>query len=372
MKLLFLIHSLASGGAERVTTNLANHWAAGGASVTVVTIAGFALDHYQIDPSIRRVALSLDSHSGGILAALVGNLRRVRAIRRVLKQIRPDVAIAMMTQSNVLLAMAALGVRGIRTIGSERSHPPQMPVGRIWQVLRSYWYGKLGAVIALTSETRDWLAAHTSSRNIATIPNPVPWPFPRQPPLVTFNVAAGGTQRVLLAVGRLSEEKGFHILIECFARLAPSHSDWQLVIIGQGPERAELEHLVAQHGITDRVRLPGLAGNVGDWYQGADLYVMTSRFEGFPNTLAEAMAHGLPAVSFDCDTGPRDIIRNEYDGLLVKDGDAAALERALSRLMGDDVLRARFAERASDARERFSPASIVKKWERLFDAVERS
>lgn len=371
MKLLFLIHSLADGGAERVTTNLANHWAGGGADVTIVTIAEHSFDHYLLDPSVRRIALSLAGDSAGILAAVSGNLWRVRAVRRVLKELRPDFAIAMMTQSNVLLAMAAAGLRGIRTIGSERTHPAQMPVGRMWHSLRRYWYGKLDAVVALTGETRDWLSAHTSSRNITIIPNAVPWPFPRQLPLVPFESGAAGAPRVLLAVGRLSEEKGFHILIDCFARLAPAHPDWQLVIIGQGREHAKLVRLAEQRGVATRVRLAGLAGNVGDWYQGADLYVMTSRFEGFPNTLAEAMAHGLPAVSFDCDTGPRDIIRHECDGLLVRNGDTAALEDALSRLMGDDRLRARFAARASEARDRFAPASIVNKWEQLFDALKR-
>ena len=113
----------------------------------------------------------------------------------------------------------------------------------------------------------------------------------------------------------------------------------------------------------------GRAGTGGEWYERADLYVMSSRFEGYPNTLAEAMAHGLAAVSFDCDTGPRDIIRHEVDGLLVPPGDVAALTAALDRLMDDATLRQQFAERAVDARRRFSMERIAGTWEDLFKEI---
>lgn len=366
MKLAFLIHSLSTGGAERVTANLANHWAEKGWEVTVITIADRSLDYYALAPSIRRVPLGLAQDSSGPLSAIAGNLRRLGAVRQALRAARPDVAVAMMTQSNILLALASFGLRGLVTVGSERTHPPQMPLGRAWESLRRFWYGRLDGIVALTSESAAWLRTHTRGRHVVTIPNPVPWPFPRQAPLVP--VASSG-RKLLLAVGRLSEEKGFATLIRCFAQLAGSHPEWDLVLLGEGKLRPELEALAGQAGVAGRVRLAGQAGNVGDWYEAADLYVLCSRFEGFPNTLAEAMAHGVPAVSFDCDTGPRDIIRHGEDGLLVAPGDAAALHAALDRLMGDAAARQAYAQRAVQARERFSPALTIAKWEHLFDAL---
>ena len=112
-----------------------------------------------------------------------------------------------------------------------------------------------------------------------------------------------------------------------------------------------------------RVHLPGQAGNISEWYERADLFTMSSQFEGFPNALAEAMAHGLPAVSFDCDTGPRDIIRHEINGLLAPPEDMPALARALARLMDDDTLRECYARRAGEVGERFSLERISAMWE---------
>jgi glycosyltransferase involved in cell wall biosynthesis len=114
------------------------------------------------------------------------------------------------------------------------------------------------------------------------------------------------------------------------------------------------------------VFLAGSVGNIGVWYTACDLYVMSSRFEGFPNTLVEALACGLPAVSFDCETGPSDIIRPEIDGLLVPTGDVSALVASLTVLMTNQALRERFAIRAVEARARFSVDGIAGQWEEIF------
>jgi glycosyltransferase involved in cell wall biosynthesis len=163
------------------------------------------------------------------------------------------------------------------------------------------------------------------------------------------------------------DQKGFDLLIPVFHRLAGIFPGWVLVILGEGENRPMLEELIVSAGLQGRVLMPGRAGNISQWYEAADLYVMSSRFEGFGNTLAEAMAHGLPAVSFDCDAGPRDIIRHEVDGFLVSAGDVSLLEKSLHLLMEDGELRRRFSERAIEARERFSMERIAGMWETLIE-----
>lgn len=367
MRLLFYIHSLSSGGAERVTTTLANHWAQQGWPVTVVTVTGRERDFYRLDGRIERIALGLDSKSANGLLALRNNWCRVLALRRVLKRVRPVVAVAMMSTANATLALAGKGL-SVSTIGSERIHPPTLPLGRTWEAIRRWGYRFLSCLVAQTRQSADWLRAHAPAPRIVVIPNPLNYPLPvHEPRLAPATILEEtGSSQFLLAVGRLDYQKGFDRLLDAFAAILETHSDWTLVILGEGAQRTLLEEQARALGIDCRVRFPGAVGNMGEWYEFAGAYVLTSRFEGFPNTLLEALAHGLPAVAADCDTGPREILRHEVDGLLVPQDDQLALVQALGRLMGDAGLRKRFAERAIEARERFAVERIADQWEALF------
>jgi glycosyltransferase involved in cell wall biosynthesis len=163
--------------------------------------------------------------------------------------------------------------------------------------------------------------------------------------------------------------KGYDLLIQSFAKLAASRPDWSLVIAGDGPQRPVLAEAIRVSGVSDRISLTGWATGIAHWYARASIFVVSSVFEGGPNVLIEAMAHGVPAVSFDCDMGPRTIIRDGIDGILVPPQDEAALAAALARLMDDEDLRTRMAARATDARERFSEAKMLAAWDALFAEI---
>ena len=372
VRIVFFIHGLSAGGAERVTVTLANHWAQRGWDVVVVTLTGRESDFYTLDPRVRRCALAMDRGSASVGAAVGANLGRLLALRRVLVQERPDAAIAMMTSANVLLALAAIGTRVAVRVGSERVHPPLLPLGRTWAALRRATYGRLSRVVAQTEQSATWLAAHTRApaRRIAVIPNPVVYPLENGPPYVDLAAlrADAGKRRVLLAVGRLDPAKGFDALIDAFAALAGEHPEWGLVILGEGGERARLQDRVRTHGLPGDVFLPGRAGNMGACYAEADAYALTSRVEGFPNSLLEAMAHGLPVVAVDCETGPGEIVTPDVDGLLVPPDDPAALTGALGRLLRDADLRRALGERAVDVRARFAVDRIAQRWENVLGA----
>jgi glycosyltransferase involved in cell wall biosynthesis len=366
MKLLIFLHSMTLGGAERVTASLANYWTARGWNVTIATVDAASSDFYALDPQIGRVALGLAGDSTNLVHAISANFERIRALRALVYELQPQVALAMMTNANIALALACRGIPGVHVIGSERNFPGRAHVHPAWNVLRRMQYGALQAVVAQTSECADWIRRHTSARDVPVIPNFVSWPLPVQAPEVQPEAACRTGRRILLAAGRLVGQKNFAVLIKAFMHLAHRHPDWDLVILGEGPLEHALRDQAATSGLADRVFLPGLIGNPGAWYERADLYVMTSEFEGFPNTLVEALAYGVPAVSFDCDTGPRDIIRQNVDGLLIPANDAQALQEALDRLMTDAKLRGRMAERAVEARQRFSIERIAGLWEDLF------
>lgn len=171
--------------------------------------------------------------------------------------------------------------------------------------------------------------------------------------------------RRVVAVGRLVAQKGFDLLLQAFARLQGRYPDWSLVIVGEGPLRAELEGLVERLGLSGRVFLPGLVQAVPALLKRCDLFVLASRYEGFPNALGEAMAAGLPVIAADCPTGPRELVRHGVDGLLVPPEDPATLAEAMDRLMGDGEERRRLAGRAVEVTARFSEEKVLALWDQV-------
>jgi glycosyltransferase involved in cell wall biosynthesis len=170
-------------------------------------------------------------------------------------------------------------------------------------------------------------------------------------------------RRILLAVGRLNHQKGFDLLIEAFSVLSKTFSEWDLVIIGEGEERTTLEEMVFNLALERRIKLIGRAGNLADWYSNADLFVMSSRYEGFPNTLLEAMSHGLASVSVDCISGPSDMIKHAENGLLVNQSEQAdELVNALSLIMSDEGLRKKIGENARQINELYQIDLIASQW----------
>ena len=366
MKLLIYLHSLEAGGAERVTASLANYWAKQGWHVTIATVESINRDFYRLDPAVDRIAFNLQKKNEGLQQTVTRTFARISTLRKAIRDTNPDAVMAMMANANIVLSLACRGFPQLCAVGSERSYPAKDVPNLFWRTLRRFCYRGLDAVVAVTPECAEWIMRNTFAPTAPVIPNPAVWPLEAHVPYISPETSCRPGRKVLLGAGRLSEEKGFAALIAVFGELAQCHPDWDLVIVGGGPEYKRLSGQVKELGLSDRVFLPGVVGNLGEWYGHADLYAMTSWYEGFPNTLAEALAHGLPAISFDCDTGPRDIIRNELDGLLVAPGDMGALRLALDRTMGDNVLRRRFAERSVEARERFSIERIAGLWEALF------
>ncbi len=366
---LIFIHSLHGGGAERVAVDLAGHWAAAGREVMILTQAEG--DAYPVPAGVQRRALGTDGGGGGGLRGILDNLRRVRALRAVIRDFKPEIVLGMMTTSSILAVLAAWGLPA-KVIATEHTHPPSQQLSGMWQRLRRLTYPRAARVVALTRGTADWLARHVPGSRLAVIPNPVHWPLPRSEPRLPPPAVPG--RHYLLGVGRLHPDKGFDVLIDAYARLAGRFPDWDLLILGEGDERARLAAQAEAAGLAGRVYMPGRGGNVADWYESADLYVLSSRFEGLSNTLLEAMASGLAPVSFDCDTGPREIVREGVDGLLVRPvGQADALADALAGLMSDPQARARLAAEAVTTRERFSAARVLGLWQQLFDdALGRS
>jgi glycosyltransferase involved in cell wall biosynthesis len=187
-------------------------------------------------------------------------------------------------------------------------------------------------------------------------------------PVTLSRQLGASSRRTVVAVGHLVPLKGFDLLIEGFARCASPHSDWRLIIWGEGPERERLLALAQARGIAQRLELPGRSATPGAWLETAGIFVLASRHEGFPNVLVEAMAAGLSVIATDCPAGgPRAMISDGVDGMLVPNEDVAALARSLDRLMADEGARAAMGEAAARSAERFSLPRIMGQWTTLVE-----
>lgn len=363
LRIMLFIHSLHAGGAERVAVDLANQWHIHGHDVIVVTQTDVSGDVYELNRHIERVALNTAGLSG-----IMANLRRLYVLRKAMQRYRPDIVLGMMTTASILSVIASTGLR-TRVIATEHTHPPSQNLSSFWLKLRRRTYPRAAKVVALTRDTASWIVNHVPGSDMAVIPNAVHWPLADSEPKVTPPSRNGRCR--LLAVGRLHTDKGFDILIDAFRDLAQVFPDWDLVILGEGAEREQLQAQIDAAGLADRISMPGRVGNMRQWYQACDIYVLSSRVEGLSNSLLEAMACGMPSVAFDCETGPREIIRPDIDGLLVTPvEDPQALAAALSGLMHDKQARKTLASRAVDVRDRFSMRRVLSLWQEVFNDIQ--
>jgi glycosyltransferase involved in cell wall biosynthesis len=363
MKLVLVISSLGGGGAERVMTLLANAWVARGDEVTLVTLASARADRYALDPAVRRIAFDMAGRSSHALAAIGHNVMRLRALRRAIASTRPDAVISFIAENNVRVLIAAAGL-GVPVIISERIFLAGYEMRGVWRTLRRWSYPRAAAIVAQTRRCAAELEA-LARRQVEVIANPVSVEADAR----DANAAPRSNARTLLAVGRLAKQKGFDLLIEAFARVAPRHPDWNLVILGEGPLRAELTRAIGERNLDGRIAMPGFDAHVRAAMRRADLFVLSSLYEGFPNALLEAMTEGLACVSFDCDAGPGELIDHRDNGWLVPAGDAQALADALDLLMGDIALRERLGQRARGVASTYSLATILDQWNALVTSV---
>lgn len=361
IKLFVVIYSLARGGAERVAVQMAGAWAQQGVEVTLVTLDSSDTDFFAVPAGVERIALGQTSDHASLVRRVRVACQRLVKLRRLLRERRPDAAVGFMVAAAVALAIGGFGLPG-RRIGSERTYPPMMPLGVVGETIRRFAYGLLYSVVGQTRDCADWLKASTLARRVRTIPNSVIMPLPGHSPRVVVTDHVHEHEKVLLAVGRFGPEKQFEGLVRAFASIADRHPEWRLVIAGGGELHLAVTRLAESLGVAERVIVPGPVGNIAEWYQRASAYVLTSRFEGFPNSLLEAMAYGLPVVAFDCKTGPSDMIDHGANGLLIAPQDFDGLATTLDRLLADESDRQRLGKAATAVRARFAESAVMKLW----------
>jgi glycosyltransferase involved in cell wall biosynthesis len=361
MRIAFVIPNLGAGGAERVASLLSNDWAGRGHEITLLTFEEEGAEpFFPLDErvSVRRLAASEISH--GTAERLSSNFSRIARLRAALRQVRPDVAVAFMTEANVLAIAASRGL-GIPVVISERNQPDRPGLGRVHKFARKLTYPFASAIVVQTEGIAEWVESRFSVP-VSVIPNPVPRaPSPTPRPQAS--------SPVLVSVGRLTAQKGFDLLIRAFAVLAKKHGAWRLVIYGEGPERQALMRIADELELGQRVAFPGIIKDIAGALSEADLFVLASRYEGYPNALVEALAAGLPIVATACPGATEEILADGLNGMLVPQDNVPALANALDTMMSSRDLRATYAARAAGAVTMLDTRVIGQRWLDLFAAL---
>jgi glycosyltransferase involved in cell wall biosynthesis len=365
MKLLFSIKGLNSavGGAERVLCTVCSELVKRGHDVAIVTFdQPGGQPFYSLNGLVRRIDLGIGNPARH--ARLSETLCRMRALRHIVMEERPHVAIGFMHSMFVPMAFALAGT-GIPVVGSEHIVPEHYRTRPLQYAMLIAASSFLAKMTVLSEAIRSRYPAPIRERMIV-VPNPV------SPPVGQNSLGVKKFRHVLLNVGRLDAQKDQATLLRAFAHLANDHPDWELRVIGDGPLRGELETLVQELDLEGRVYLPGVKPDIEAEYCSADAFVISSRYEAFGLVTAEAMSHGLPAVGFvDC-PGTNELIQDGSTGLLAAAGPdrAISLSRELARVMADPDLRRRLGAAAkATIGHRFSAQHVSSLWESLLETV---
>jgi glycosyltransferase involved in cell wall biosynthesis len=378
-----IANAFGAGGTIRTTLTMAGHLAADHDVEVVSVLRDRPEPAFTFDPALRvRVLTDLTDPEGpGRPWAAVGrsvgawaqdrpsrlidphdrryrrfSLRTDAALLRFLRSVRDGVLVS--TRPGLNLAVARFVRPSVVRVGQEHihlsHHRSRQPA--LHDAIGTH-YGNLDAVVTLTTADADeYRALLGDDMRILAIPNAVPSP----------GVRAALDRPLVVAAGRLTGHKGFDRLIRAFRRVADVRPDWQLRIFGEGQKRPALQVLIDELGLADSVRLMGFADRLPQEMTAASIFAMSSRFEGFPMVLLEAIACGLPPVSFDCPTGPRDLIDDGVNGLLIANGDIDALGEGLLRLIDDEKGRRAMGAAALETSRRFTPEAIAARWVDLF------
>jgi glycosyltransferase involved in cell wall biosynthesis len=358
-KICFFISSLSkAGGTERVCTAIANKLSQLNLTVTVLTMYN-GKPFFDLDNRIKLFSV-YDGNVGSKLQAPL----RLLLLRRRLSQIEPDVLINVDSALFIYSKVVSLGLKIKNVVWEQFNYnAAKYSVARVLSRHAAVRYSH--AVITLTqADNKLWKNNKHCKVPVITINNP-------SPDLDYTLVNSSSTRNnVVLSVGRLTEQKGFDRLLEAWQMVKLKNSaDWELHIVGSGELEEKLEQQIVTLGLTDSVRLIPATSALHAHYKEASIYCLSSRYEGLPMVLLEAQVFGLPIVSFDCETGPAEIIRHNETGLLVNDGDIPGLARAISSLIYNNSKRVAMGANAARHSVTFSIDTIVNNWQKLITTV---
>lgn len=349
MKIMFFTGGFEYGGAQRVLCNLANYFSEEGNKVVVV-MASYAEPTYKLGEKVELVnGLNWNNYFDSIVK-----------LRQEIIKYKPDVIVAFAVQYNIAACIACLGIN-TKVIVSERNDPNRMPQQTWQKVLRKLTYNFADGFVFQTKDARDYFNARIRKKG-CIIPNPLflEEPIPK----------ADEKKNVVLSASRFVPQKNLKMLVNAFSRAVDELSPWRLDMYGDGDEKKEIEKLVKTKKIQNKVRIYPSTNELHKKMREASIFVLTSNFEGMPNSLMEAMGMRMACISTDCPCGgPRFLINNGTNGILVSVDNEDELCLAIKKLISNDELRQLLATNAVSVREKLNTEVIYKSWKEYIQKI---
>ncbi len=353
-KIVVITRNMVGAGAERVIAQLTNYFVSQGKQCAIITLNDDEV-FYKLDPRIGILPVGRKSSN-----KVLDKLMRYRQVRKMVLQQKPDLVLSMPEEIGVYVLLALLGSK-IPVYVSERNNPWVMPDVKVTRILRSLMYPFARGIIFQTEMAKSFFPESIRRKGVV-LSNPVDAQrIPGQ--------YSGEREKVVAGAGRLSKQKNFPLLLKAFARFSFDHPEFKLRIFGEGELREELAELARTLNIADKLELPGRSTALLEKMNSAAMFVLSSDYEGMPNVLLEAMCMGMPVISTDCPSGgPKELVEDGVNGLLVPVGDEKALQAAMEKL-ADAAYAKQLADNALLIREKLTSRDVFVSWYRyLFEA----
>ena len=333
------------GGIQKASSFLANSLDEFGFEVIMMSLYKSENFFFKLNKEIKYIEPNFERKS---TTRFVYVFKMMNFVRKSIKKIKPDIIVAYSEWSNSFVVMATMGLK-IPVFLSDR-FSPDWNLGTVQTFMKRVMYKKATGIIAQTSYAKEVIFNKIKNKNIEVIPNPVS----------AIDAIDCPKKNQIVTVGRMAKEKGHKYLIDAFSKI--NNQEWQLLLVGDGPERKSLEEQTINLGLQNRVIFAGTQKELSKYLSESKIFVLPSLFEGFPNALIEAMSVPLPCISFNCTAGPSDIINDGINGLLVETANSDLLLEAIETLINNENLRNEIAKNAFKIREDLCIDVIIKKY----------